>query len=716
MVKNFINQINNLLGQYFSLTTNVDTASGTANNDTFVGAITYADSAGAASISSSTIQAGDAITGGNGTDAYTITVDGTTTNDDVTVAAPSLLSIETVSVRNVADLGTGILTVTINNSAVTNVVSDRSSEDLTFTGIGTADVTINGNDAVTNGAVNFSSSAAASVTDALTINVTNGVNAGVITSTDANDDWTSVTINSSGGTATATTNANVLTSMDVAGGDTLQTLTINAASSLTTGAITGWETALAGAANKGLITITGLAAVNIGALNAAVEDVIASANSGGVTFTASSQTDFTLVGGSGNERVTTGAVLGTGGSINAGAGTGDRLILANSTHVTETVGLLYAGFEELQVANGVTVDMDHLSTGNSISAIRLSTGGVVNDMTAAQAANITITTGGNSPTLAIKNAADVGQIDTVKITANDGTATVQTVALATPVLTGIENLELVATENITITLLTSAAALTSIKVSGAGTVGITSGALAANVNTVVDASAATGVLTLDLSLATANPVRVIGGSAADVITTSAQADVVNGGAGIDAITITAGNADVQSDAIASANADLISAFVTTTNDFDYNGALSNGTGAGNGIATTEVASAATITAALATADAENDIIFIATTDLTGDQETAADATVLGGMTAAEATTLEEALVAAGGALNGAIANLDTLFSATDAVLFQFSTDTDTFVIRVTNNDRAVTNTLTASEIELVGVFAAATDLVAGDYM
>lgn len=692
------------------LTSSADNLTGTSGADTFTAVLDGTTAA------NTTLSASDQLNGSAGTDTISITLQGGATANAPAVSATA---IEVVSVRNVSAAATIVPAGSFQGA--TSFINDRSTAVVEFTNIGTADLTIVGNNVATNAATDFTSGAA-SVTDALVLNLKDGVTAGAINNqttagvADANGDWTSVTINSTGGTATATVNANVVGALGLSGGATMQNLTINATSSMTAGAITGWDTTDATAANKGLITITGAGAVNLGALNAAVEDVVASANSGGVTLTASTQTDFTFVGGAGNERITTGAVLGTGGSIDAGAGTGDRLILADSTHVTATVGLKYAGFEELQVANGVTVDMDDLSTGNSIAAIRLSTGGVVNDMTAAQAANVTVTTGGNSPTLAIKNAADVGQIDTVKITANDGTATVQTVALATPVLAGIENLELVATENITITLLTSAAALSSIKVSGAGTVGITSGALAANVNTVVDASAATGALTLDLSLATANPVRVIGGAAADVITTSAQADLVNGGAGIDAITITAGNADVQSDAIASANADDITGFVSGTNDFDYNGALSNGSGAGAGIATTEVASSTTIALALATADAENDIVFIATTDLAGAVETAADACVTGTMTGAEATALEEALVGTGGALNGAIANLDTILGASDAVLFQFSTDTDTFVIRVTNSDRAVTNTLTAAEIELVGVFTATTDLVAADYI
>ena len=265
---------------------------------------------------------------------------------------------------------------------------------------------------------------------------------------------------------------------------------------------------------------------------------------------------------------------------------------------------------------------------------------------------------------------------------------------------------------------------------GAGTIGLTSGDITVEPNTVIDGSAATGVLTLDfggIANATADAesaMSITGGSKGDTITTSgAAADLVNGKAGIDSITVTDDGvggqtafATVQSEAIVSADSDLITGFVSTQNKFDFNGTLANGTGAGAGIAATEVASAATIAAALATGDAANDIVFIATTDLTGAQETALDAAVAGGMTAAEADAVIAALVGTGGALNGAIANLDTVLGVADSVLFQFSTDTDTMLVRVTNTDVSGTNTLTASEVQLVGVFAATTDLVAGDFV
>jgi hypothetical protein len=719
-VANAAAQIVNYTGQTYTLTTGADNLTGTSGDDTFVGEIT------ASTATTNTVGSADEIAGGAGTDTLQISVSEIAGASNL--AAITSTAVEKISVRNVDATPDQITVSGLNFAGATEFVADRSTAAIVFNDIGTADLTIAGNDAVTNGNVTFNGSQTASVTDALTVNVQGGVNAGVIVSNDANDDWTAVTINSTGGTATATTNANVLTSMDLAGGDTMQSLTINATSSLTTGAITGWDTTGATTANKGLITITGAGAVNVGTLDAAVEDVVATDNSGGVTLTANTQLDFTFAGSSGNDRVTTGAVLGSSGSVDAAGGTGDRLIVANSTHVTETVGARYSNFEVLQVANGVTVDLDHLSANNTISAIRLTDGGVVNDLSATQAANVTVTAGGNSPTIAVKGAGTVGQIDTVKITADDGASATSTIGLSTPVIADVEKLELTAVDNITVAALTSAEALNSITLDGAGTIGITSGDIVVEANTVVDGSAATGALTLDfggIANATAdaeNAMSIIGGSAGDTITTSgAAADLVNGKGGIDSITITDDGvggqtafADVQSDAITSADADLITGFVTAQNDFDYNGALSNGTGAGAGIAAGEIASAASVAAALATADAANDIVFFVTGATDGTTDAAVDAFVAGA-SATTATAIETALLGTGGTLNGTIVGLDTTLGTSDAVLFVFS-DAGTghsLALRVTNADQSTTNTLTADEIEVIGVFNTAT-LVAGD--
>jgi S-layer protein len=633
----------------------------------------------------------------------------------VTIAAADVSGVETVTVTNTGGEATLDATTYLG---VTNFVSNVSTGANIFNDIGTADLTVVGDDIATNGNVSFRSSDTASVTDALTVNIRGGVNAGNITSTNANDDWTSVTINSSGGTATATTAANVVGALDLGGGDRIQTVTINADSSLTMTSLVGFNTTTADVANKGAIVINGNSQVTLGTLDAAVETLNASASTGSIRFTASTQTDFQFVGGAGDDRVTTGAVLSTTvaapGSINAGAGSADRLIVADSTHVTTTVGDKYAGFEQLEVANGVTVDMDHLATNNTIGTIRLTTGGAVNDMTAAQALNVTVTEGGNGPTLTVKNGTTLGNVDTVKITASDELATFSTIDLVTPVLTGVEKLELVATDSIIVGALTSALSLDTITITGARTVGITSGTSFGNTNQLVDASNATGVQTLDFSGATA-AVRILGGSAADIITVNVNvANVINGGGGIDTINLGGSDgADVQSDVVGTADFDVIASFATTLNDFDYNGALSNGAGTvTGGISAAEIGSSTTLAAALAAAGAGDDIVFIATTDISGVSEAALDV-LRAAPTAANAAAAIEAV--ATNTFN-AVAGLDAVLGASDFVLVQISTDTDTFVFRVNNFNTTVADSLIAQEISLVGVFVGAVDLVAGDYI
>ena len=172
-------------------------------------------------------------------------------------------------------------------------------------------------------------------------------------------------------------------------------------------------------------------------------------------------------------------------------------------------------------------------------------------------------------------------------------------------------------------------------------------------------------------------------------------------------------ADVISTATTSSDADRIVSFATTANDYDYNGALSNGTGSvSGGIAATEITTATTIAGGLAAGGAGDDIVFIASTQIAG---AALDA-VEGSLTSAKITAAEAALVADGGILGGAIANLDDVLGTTDAALFVISTDSGSFAIRVTNTDTTVANTLTQDEIELVAVFdnGSGTQLVAAD--
>jgi len=452
-----------------------------------------------------------------------------------------------------------------------------------------------------------------------------------------------------------------------------------------------------------------------------------------VTVTLSTQTDFQYVGSTGADIVTTGAVLSTStaapGSVNAGAGA-DRLVVSDSTHVTSTVGAKYTNFETLQVNNGVSVDLDHLSGITDIRINGAATATGVTDMSAAQAANVTLVAGAAGViTLGVKSATTIGQTDTVTIAVDDGSSTANDIVLTAPVMTGVENLVInAAADAVSISALTSAASLTSIDINATHASSVetevVSGAVAFGANTVIDATDSTDGVAINIGAIVAgtgaSAVSIKGGSGGDTITTSGvNADTVAGNGGTDVITVTndggsTGSVTVISTTTASADADHVVGFISAEDIFDYNGTLSNGTGAAPTIAATEVASATTFANALATADANNDIVFIATTDLTGASETAMD-NYVGGPTAALASALVDAMVGTGGALNGAIASLDSVLGASDVVLAQFSTDSDTFIFRIANTDTTTTNTLTAAEVSLVAAFDA-NDLVAADYV
>src|SRR5690606_26674042 len=141
-------------------------------------------------------------------------------------------------------------------------------------------------------------------------------------------------------------------------------------------------------------------------------------------------------------------------SVNAGAGTADRLVLTTTTDIdTLAEGARYSGFEQVQIQNGQSLDLNFLAANNAIDTIRLNESGAgvtANNLTAAQAANIHITSAASGQiTIGVKNASDGGQIDTVKATLTTTTAAggSQAIDLANAgteiSLVGVEKLELV---------------------------------------------------------------------------------------------------------------------------------------------------------------------------------------------------------------------------------------------------------------------------------
>lgn len=748
-------------GQTYTLTSSADSLIGTTGGDTFRGTVTL-DTDGVAT-SAATYNTSDSISGGSGTDTLELTVEGSGT-DGVTTNAPaaSVSSIETVSIRNVT-AATEFFAFNGANVGATEFVVTRSTGSVNFSNIGTADISIVGDGATATGAVAVTSVGAASVTDALTLNLKSGTTTdgtfAVSDSTYAN--WTAATINSTGAT-------NSFGTINLTSANKVKDLTINATTALLTGNISGFD-ATAGVTNT--ITVAGATAatssntgVSIGTLADAVDVVDASGlTTGGLTMTLSGTdgaTALKVTGGAGQDKITTGnTLLATGAAIDGGAGSSDVLVVADSTHITSTLGEFYKNFETVELSNGtaasIAVDMAHFTTNNTMTAVRVNAtsdgtdGASVSNMTATQAAAVTVvgygaTTDGQI-TLGVKGASDVGQMDTVKLAFDDGSSTTNTISINNTdgglVLAGVENLELNASaDKATVVLGTDAAALTSISLTGAKDINVSlTAAYTINTNSSINGSDATGALTINTSAATDSTaaIALTGGSKADAITfyagaataaTDAPATVVTAGAGLDTIKANVSATDVVadltdtmvsfkivSDVVSTANADLVLMYDSTGTDlasdgvgtdstwaYKYQGDLSNGSGTiGSGIASGEVVSATTFSGALADGGAANAIVFRATNSLSTSGTTLT--TLAGSFTQANADAFIAGLVASGGSLNGTISNLDSILGTTDSALLIMDDGTYSAILRITNTDTSTANTLATSEIALVGV-------------
>lgn len=507
-------------GQTFTLTTNQFNYTGTGGNDTFIGFVNTT-----ANSTDSTFLAADNIDGAGGINTLQLTVAG---NGGANNLAPAVTSnIQNIAVRNTS---TGVTTVNANNFTGLLVAGSSGTTGVTYDNLAAATVArISGNGSNNNGANTFNYLAAA---QSATLDLLGGVfddananNAQTVTGAGL----TSLTINSVG-------SANVLQNFALPA--TLTSATINATTNLT--ANTGIT---AGFAANSTLTINGAGAVSLnGALPANLATVNAAANTGGVTTTLNALTTISFTGGSGNERITTGAVLTTG-TVNAGAGTDDRLIVANNGDITAASGARYSGFESLQVGNGVTVNVSQLAAGNTFTAARFTNGGTMTNMTAAQAANTTVTAGGNALTFGVAGATNPGTTNTLAITANDGVAAVSTVALGTPTAAGIELLSINAVDNVTVAALTAMADLTSVTLTGGGTYNLTSGALVLNPGFALNASATTGAGVLNLGAAQTRSAGITLGSGGANLAATAIANLG------DNITLTGGTNSVKADGV-----------------------------------------------------------------------------------------------------------------------------------------------------------------------
>ena len=507
-------------GKIYNLAATQDLITGTAKNDTFFG-------------SNTSLNTEDSLDGGAGT-ADTLNYVSTSA---VAMAPANLTGIEVINARAV---GNAISSTNLAlYSGLTTFNSDRSDSSITVTGMAPGgSFGIIGNSVVTHtNTLAFGSAA----TTAQTLNIMNGtLGAFAVTLTGATSG--TATVNSTG--ASNTIGALTLSAASTA-------LTVNATNNLTAGVVTaaGVKTVTltgAGAVTADLnavaatkLVLSGSGAVNIGVLNNALVTVDASAHTGSFITTLGTSTAMVYTGGSGNDTVSAGAILGTGAAVNGGTGAGvDTVIFTANGQLTAGSGAKYTNFEILNAATGVTdINMDNIA---GITSINLAGANTLTNVTATQAGAITHLASG-ALDIGVKGSTTIGQLDTVTITTVSANTAI---AIATLAVAGVETVNLVAKTGTGLTSITSFghADWSVLNLSGASAITVNSSATAALANTIVNGSAATGVLTLNFAASTTKGIAITGGSGADVLTGGVSADVIIGGGGIDTI-VGGGGAD-----------------------------------------------------------------------------------------------------------------------------------------------------------------------------
>jgi hypothetical protein len=478
----------------FTLTAGTDNMVGADTNDTFTG-------------TTATLQPADTLDGAGGTDTFTYT-----NTSAAALPAATFKNIEVFNINATSNLNSSDIS---GPAGMTHFNADRATATITATnaGAGVQYGILGDNATLSPGSFNFGYAAGATVA---TFNLQNGVKS---------NSGTNVFLTGAGVTSTvinSTGAANALSVVGTAG----VIVTASSSTSITINASTDLTAALS-STNDTKLTVTGsgvvdLRGVNYGfSLNKNITTIDASAQTTGGTLiqagNPANASTLKFIGGGGNDAVGLGTVLAAGASLDGGGGT-DTIRTNNATFITAVTGAFLKNFEVVDIAANITVDLDHLATNNTLTGLRLGgASNVVNNVSATVGANVTVYASG-SPNLNLKGATTGGQIDTVTIEANDGLTAVNTINLGAPGLTGSEILNLKATDNIVISGLNNATSLTSMAVTGAGNVSVTSGAVAVNSGMTADASAATGNFTFNATGSTGNGYTLKGSSGTNVLT------------------------------------------------------------------------------------------------------------------------------------------------------------------------------------------------------
>ncbi len=519
-----------ITGQTYTLTTSADNISASNANNVINGLVDFA--AGTAPGALSTYNTADVIHAGTGTNTLNLTLSNAATGPIASFSAPDVSGISVVNIRNVSGqdffaTGAGAYDVAGLGGATT-ITSDRSSGKLFLKNIASGStIGIVGNGVVTNGNVEANYAAAATKAN---VAVSGGTLASAVALVGAG--LTTVGVTSTG-------SANVLTSLDVAGASAVN---INATTGLDLG------TGIATTSVAGVVTVSGTGAVKLGALDTGVITVTATDNSGGVSATISAVAQV-ITGGSGNDTITTGGVQT--GAVDAGAGTGDKLIVAAAVDVAATPAAKFSNFEVLQNNAVANLDVALFTKSTFTSGILNASGAGLLNMSAVQAGAISNIANNAGATLSLADS--TGSSDVLSVTLKNATATTSA-DLSTVTVNGFETLNVVSTSgsfaDISLLSFTSADKLTALNLSGAAPINVVTTNIAKAVT--IDASKLTAtplVAGTDFTLTESGTLIkgsvVTGSETADSFTLLAIAGTtgdfvtIHGGAGNDLVSTTA---------------------------------------------------------------------------------------------------------------------------------------------------------------------------------
>lgn len=524
-----------------TLTTDAQSTTGTSGDDTFRGT-----SAATAEAATDTLGAADQIDGGDGTDTFEVTNTATNTG---ALGEAAVSNVEIFNIRQTLAAGTSTFNATLV-AGETAVNSKLSSGTVTVTGLASgASSGVIGNGSVVTGA--FNAGWAATVTSN-TLNFQSGTVAGddsdvVVTSAAS----TLLTINSTGA-------ANEIDNIEAAA--TTEDVVINATTDLSIAEGDGTGITNIAASATSTITVNGSGEVSLGSVDADVDTL--TAGSGDLTATLlSNNTNF--AGGAGNDVITvTEGQLYTGTNTLAASTGTDTLVIFDEENWTTTTVANFSGFDVLRVNDDADEDTDtfDLSLEASINALQIGATAHADDdveltnVTAAQAAAITLRgdlTGDLN--VGVANATNPGTADSVTLTFNNATDAADVDIGGALILAGTETLNIVSTDagtnvNSIASIGAASTRLHTVNISGAEDFSFT---LGQDLNLeVVNASTATGAITVSVAAETADGIAVTTNTGNDNITGGAGADSLTGGQGNDTIaggagadTIVAGTGD-----------------------------------------------------------------------------------------------------------------------------------------------------------------------------